>query len=151
GDSAATARPSAAAVIAATTPANTQRRRVIAGPPCSATATVSDARIPPPVCFSPTRDIARGRGSSPTNQDGMAVADETAQALWYVAPEKAEIRTEPAAAPGPGEVRVRALFGALSRGTERLVFSGRVPPSEHARMRAPHMGGAFPFPVKYGY
>jgi len=81
----------------------------------------------------------------------MAVADETAQALWYVAPEKAEIRTEPAAAPGPGEVRVRALFGALSRGTERLVFSGRVPPSEHARMRAPHMGGAFPFPVKYGY
>src|SRR5215813_13151538 len=81
----------------------------------------------------------------------MAVADETAQALWYVAPGKAEIRTEPAAAPGPGEVRVRALFGALSRGTERLVFSGRVPPSEHARMRAPHMGGAFPFPVKYGY
>jgi threonine dehydrogenase-like Zn-dependent dehydrogenase len=48
-------------------------------------------------------------------------------------------------------VRVRALHGAISRGTERLVLAGRVPPSEYARMRAPHMGGAFPFPVKHGY
>jgi threonine dehydrogenase-like Zn-dependent dehydrogenase len=39
----------------------------------------------------------------------------------------------------------------LSRGTERLVLSGRVPESEYERMRAPFMGGAFPFPVKYGY
>ena len=46
---------------------------------------------------------------------------------------------------------MRALFGAISRGTERLVFAGRVPPSEYERMRAPFMGGAFPFPVKYGY
>ena len=46
---------------------------------------------------------------------------------------------------------MRALFGALSRGTERLVFDGRVPPSEFERMRAPFMGGHFPFPVKYGY
>jgi threonine dehydrogenase-like Zn-dependent dehydrogenase len=48
-------------------------------------------------------------------------------------------------------VRVRALYGAVSRGTERLVLAGRVPESEYARMRAPHMGGDFPFPVKYGY
>ena len=51
----------------------------------------------------------------------------------------------------PDSVRVRALYGAVSRGTERLVFSGRVPESEHERMRGPNMGGAFPFPVKYGY
>jgi len=74
-----------------------------------------------------------------------------ASALWYVGPGKAEIRPEPAAAPGPDEVLVRGLYGAISRGTERLVFFGRVPESEHARMRAPLMGGAFPFPVKYGY
>jgi NADPH:quinone reductase-like Zn-dependent oxidoreductase len=54
-------------------------------------------------------------------------------------------------APQPGEVRVRALFGALSRGTEALVLAGRVPESEFERMRAPFMGGRFPFPVKYGY
>ncbi len=84
-------------------------------------------------------------------RDRAAVADMTAQALWYVAPSRAEIRPERVPAPAEGEVLVRALHGALSRGTERLIFSGRVPPGEVERMRAPHMGGSFPFPVKYGY
>jgi NADPH:quinone reductase-like Zn-dependent oxidoreductase len=82
----------------------------------------------------------------------MAVSSEQrAEALWYVAPGKAEIRPETLAQPGPGHVRVRAVASALSRGTERLIFSGRVPESEYERMRAPFMSGAFPFPVKYGY
>ena len=76
---------------------------------------------------------------------------EQAQALWYVAPGKAEIRSEPMGPLPAGHVRVRATLSALSRGTERLVFSGRVPESEFERMRAPFMSGAFPFPVKYGY
>jgi NADPH:quinone reductase-like Zn-dependent oxidoreductase len=80
--------------------------------------------------------------------DGTA---DIAQALWYVAPGRVEIREERLAAPRPGEVRVRALFGALSRGTEALVLAGRVPESEFERMRAPFMGGHFPFPIKYGY
>ena len=46
---------------------------------------------------------------------------------------------------------MRALFGAVSRGTEALVLAGRVPVSEFERMRAPFMAGHFPFPVKYGY
>src|SRR5262249_13145046 len=50
-----------------------------------------------------------------------------------------------------GEVRIEALYGGISRGTERLVFTGCVPASEYARMRAPFMAGDFPFPVKYGY
>ncbi len=79
------------------------------------------------------------------------IAQETAQALWYVAAGQADIRPQVVAMPAAGEVRVRALHGALSRGTERLVFLGRVPESEFDRMRAPHMAGAFPFPVKYGY
>ena len=79
------------------------------------------------------------------------MADESAQALWYVAPGRAEIRRETVAVPATGEVAVRALHGALSRGTERLVLSGRVPEAEFERMRAPYMGGKFPFPVKYGY
>ena len=80
----------------------------------------------------------------------MASSDQ-AQALWYVAPGKAEIRAEPLPAPTAGEVRLTAVASALSRGTERLIFSGRVPESEYERMRAPFMSGAFPFPVKYGY
>ena len=46
---------------------------------------------------------------------------------------------------------MRALHGAISRGTEALIAAGRVPDSEFERMRAPFMAGAFPFPVKYGY
>jgi hypothetical protein len=73
------------------------------------------------------------------------------KALWYVAPGRAELRDEAISAPKPGELQVRALYSAISRGTERLVHAGRVPASEYDRMRAPMMGGAFPFPVKYGY
>jgi threonine dehydrogenase-like Zn-dependent dehydrogenase len=77
--------------------------------------------------------------------------DIEAEALWYVGPGRAEIRPVPLEAPAPGEVRVRALYGAISRGTESLVFAGRVPDSEFERMRGPFMGGSFPYPVKYGY
>jgi NADPH:quinone reductase-like Zn-dependent oxidoreductase len=76
---------------------------------------------------------------------------EWAEALWYVAPGRAEIRVERIAAPAPGEVRIRALHSAISRGTERLVAVGAIPPSEFTTMRVPFMGGQFPFPVKYGY
>jgi NADPH:quinone reductase-like Zn-dependent oxidoreductase len=74
-----------------------------------------------------------------------------AEALWYSAPGIADIRPEALAPPTADEVRVRALFGAVSRGTEALVLAGRVPVSEFERMRAPFMAGNFPFPVKYGY
>ena len=73
------------------------------------------------------------------------------QALWYVAAGRAELREAEAVPASPGDVRVRSLFGAISRGTERLVYRGRVPESEFERMRPPFMGGSFPFPVKYGY
>ncbi len=68
-------------------------------------------------------------------------------ALWCVAPEEAALRP---GEPGRG-VRVETLFTGISRGTERLVFQGRVPDSEVERMRAPAQEGTFPFPVKYGY
>jgi threonine dehydrogenase-like Zn-dependent dehydrogenase len=74
-----------------------------------------------------------------------------ARALWHVAPGTCEIRTQKLPAAGPGDVLVRTLFSGISRGTERLVHQGRVPPGEYERMRGPNMGGSFPFPVKYGY
>ena len=48
-------------------------------------------------------------------------------------------------------MRVRALVSALSRGTESIVFLGRVPPALYADMRCPFQEGDFPGPVKYGY
>ena len=80
-----------------------------------------------------------------------AVNETASRALWYVGAGRAEIRDERLAPLASGAVRVRALHGAISRGTESLVAHGRVPASEFQRMRAPFMAGTFPFPVKYGY
>jgi NADPH:quinone reductase-like Zn-dependent oxidoreductase len=83
----------------------------------------------------------------------MAVSESTdiGSALWYCRPRQVEIRQEAIRAPTGNEIRVRALYSAISRGTETLVWSGKVPQSEFERMRAPFMAGSFPFPVKYGY
>jgi len=78
------------------------------------------------------------------------IADQ-ARAFWIAAPGRGEIRVETLAAPADGEAVVRALFSGVSRGTEALVYKGRVPLSEHERMRAPFQVGTFPAPVKYGY
>jgi 2-desacetyl-2-hydroxyethyl bacteriochlorophyllide A dehydrogenase len=96
------------------------------------------------------RDLRNGNVYNKKHIDGN-VTQMKAQALWYTSPEQAELREETVAAPGPDEISVEALHGAISRGTESLVFNGRVPSSEFDRMRAPFMGGSFPFPVKYGY
>nr|WP_202881632.1 zinc-binding alcohol dehydrogenase [Pedococcus badiiscoriae] len=62
-----------------------------------------------------------------------------------------QIRPSALPARGPGEVLVRTLCSGISRGTETLVFGGRVPQSQYAAMRAPFQEGDFPGPVKYGY
>ena len=74
-----------------------------------------------------------------------------ARALWTVKPETVEFRTQTLGPLPTDHARVRTLFSGISRGTERLVFTGAVPKSEWPRMRAPMQEGQFPFPVKYGY
>jgi threonine dehydrogenase-like Zn-dependent dehydrogenase len=74
-----------------------------------------------------------------------------ARSFWTVAPGRGELRSEVLPSPGEDDVLVETLASGVSRGTEALVFGGRVPPSQFRVMRAPLMGGAFPFPVKYGY
>ena len=73
------------------------------------------------------------------------------RAFWIVAAGRGEIRDEPSLSPGAADVAIRTEYSAVSRGTESLVFNGRVPSSEYQRMRAPFQSGDFPFPVKYGY
>ncbi|MGC5333170.1 zinc-dependent alcohol dehydrogenase [Micromonospora sp. DT62] len=74
-----------------------------------------------------------------------------ARAFWLRTPGEGEIRSAPLADPGPDEVLVRSRYSGVSRGTETLVFAGRVPADQHAAMRAPFQEGDFPAPVKYGY
>jgi threonine dehydrogenase-like Zn-dependent dehydrogenase len=74
-----------------------------------------------------------------------------ARAFWIEAPGRGELRSAELPERGPSDVLVRAIASGISRGTESLVFRGRVPPSQHAAMRCPFQEGDFPAPVKYGY
>ncbi len=67
------------------------------------------------------------------------------------APGHGEIRAQRLRSPASGELLIRTLRSAISRGTESLVFRGEVPESEWRRMRCPFQEGEFPAPVKYGY
>jgi 2-desacetyl-2-hydroxyethyl bacteriochlorophyllide A dehydrogenase len=71
------------------------------------------------------------------------------RALWFAAVRRAELRPEEAPAPGPGEVRVRAVLSAVSHGTEMLVYRGGVP--EGLPLDLPTFAGGFGFPIKHGY
>ncbi|MEP3524461.1 MAG: zinc-binding alcohol dehydrogenase [Hyphomicrobiales bacterium] len=78
-------------------------------------------------------------------------AKELAHALVYTGPMVAAI--EPASMPplGNNDIILQTLKSGISRGTESLVFAGRVPKNEWERMRCPHQVGKFSFPVSYGY
>jgi threonine dehydrogenase-like Zn-dependent dehydrogenase len=74
-----------------------------------------------------------------------------AKAFWLSEPGRGEIRPVTLPDPGPDDVVVRTLVSGISRGSEMLVFEGRVPPDQYDAMRAPFQEGDFPGPVKYGY
>lgn len=88
---------------------------------------------------------------TPDTRTASREGDRNARALWIAAAGICEIREAPVSKPADGHVLVRMQYSGISRGTENLVFNGRVPLSEFERMRGPHMDGEFPFPVKYGY
>jgi threonine dehydrogenase-like Zn-dependent dehydrogenase len=74
-----------------------------------------------------------------------------ATSFWIEGAGRGALRETSLGALAPGHVRVKTRYSAISRGTERLVWTGRVPASEYETMRSPFQDGAFPFPVKYGY
>jgi len=76
---------------------------------------------------------------------------DTARAFVRVAAGRGEIHDVPLPEPGPGEVVVRTLHSGVSRGTETLVFAGRVPEDQYDVMRAPFQRGDLPGPVSSGY
>ncbi len=90
--------------------------------------------------------MAAGTGSA-----GIEKGVVMARAFWVTAPGRGELRQADLPEPGPDDVLVRTLHSAVSRGTESLVFAGRVPASQRAAMRAPFQEGELPGPVKYGY
>jgi 2-desacetyl-2-hydroxyethyl bacteriochlorophyllide A dehydrogenase len=91
-----------------------------------------------------------GRIALRFSPEGRTVPQE-AFAFWVTGPGRGQIRPVPLPEPGPDEVLVRTRYSAMSRGTESLVFSGRIPASQYDAMRSPFQEGDFPGPVKYGY
>jgi threonine dehydrogenase-like Zn-dependent dehydrogenase len=81
----------------------------------------------------------------------MGPVGRDAHAFWVTRPGVGEIQAVALPEPGPDDVVVRTLYTGVSRGTESLVFNGRVPRDQYAIMRAPFQDGDFPGPVKYGY
>jgi threonine dehydrogenase-like Zn-dependent dehydrogenase len=77
--------------------------------------------------------------------------ERDALAFWLSEPGVGEIRPVALPTPGADDVLVRTVRSGVSRGTESLVFRGKVPVSQYAAMRAPFQEGDFPGPVKYGY
>jgi hypothetical protein len=102
-------------------------------------------------CASSRLRLYRAREKYKNGPMVSAQPGDSARAFWIAAPGFGEIRSERLPARANDQVVVRALYSGISRGTEALVFQGRVPESESERMRAPFQAGAFPAPVKYGY
>lgn len=100
---------------------------------------------------TPAPDIAGGGAGVGPFETPMTSPERTARAYWVTAPGAGAIRKQVLAAPAAGEVLVETTHSGISRGTESLVFGGRVPASELERMRCPFQEGDFPAPVKYGY
>jgi threonine dehydrogenase-like Zn-dependent dehydrogenase len=73
------------------------------------------------------------------------------RAFWATSPGRGGLQEVSVRDPGPDDVRVKTSFSGVSRGTESLVFQGRVPESQQQAMRCPHQEGSFSFPIKYGY
>jgi 2-desacetyl-2-hydroxyethyl bacteriochlorophyllide A dehydrogenase len=72
-------------------------------------------------------------------------------ALWHLNKSLSSIKQETLPILHPSEVLIESQYSLISTGTEKLVASGKVPPSMKEKMRVPFMGGDFHFPIKYGY
>jgi 2-desacetyl-2-hydroxyethyl bacteriochlorophyllide A dehydrogenase len=80
------------------------------------------------------------------------MARDTRRRIQFPAPEEAEVVTEEAPSPGPGEVRVRTAYSAISPGTERLVYQGKVPSDLQADASIEALrDDTLSYPISYGY
>lgn len=72
-------------------------------------------------------------------------------ALYFTAPYTAEIREESLPPPAADEVLVQTIISAISPGSEMLFYRGQVPAGLAVDATIDALGGAFAYPLKYGY
>lgn len=73
------------------------------------------------------------------------------RALYFAAPQVAEVRDEALAPPGAGQALVATRLSAISPGTELLIYRGQAPSEMAVDATIAALGGAFRFPLKFGY
>lgn len=73
------------------------------------------------------------------------------QSLYFLEPQRVEVREESLAAPGLGQVLVQTLLSAVSSGTELLIYRGQAPAEMPVDESIVALPGKFTFPLKYGY
>ncbi len=94
--------------------------------------------------------MKRGKAEAPMNEPGRRTQSSRGRSGMSAAAAPS-CGSAPLPPLGAGRGARAHALERLSRGTERLVFEGRVAAVESERMRAPLQEGDFPFPVKYGY
>lgn len=72
-------------------------------------------------------------------------------ALYFTAPYAVEIREEPLPPLSADEVLVQTIVSAISPGSEMLFYRGQVPAGLAVDATIDALGGAFAYPLKYGY
>ncbi len=89
-----------------------------------------------------------------TNSESLARQGTiTASQLWFTAPFQVEVRNVPLAPPAADEVQVRALYSAVSPGSELLLYRGQLPDSMALDSSLESLQGTShsQYPVQYGY
>jgi 2-desacetyl-2-hydroxyethyl bacteriochlorophyllide A dehydrogenase len=71
------------------------------------------------------------------------------EAVWFGAPQRVEVRQEPATPVGPDDVRIRSVVSGVSAGSELLVYRGNAPRDQQPDL--PTVRGDFGFPIKFAY
>lgn len=66
-------------------------------------------------------------------------------------PGVAEVREQPIPQPADDQILVEADFSAISAGTERMFFQGRVPAGTEVDTNLPGLSGRVSYPLRYGY
>jgi 2-desacetyl-2-hydroxyethyl bacteriochlorophyllide A dehydrogenase len=75
----------------------------------------------------------------------------TARSLYFVEPNRVEVRERPVPDPGPGELLVQTRYSAVSSGTELLVYRGEVPDGMALDETIDALDDGVSYPLKYGY
>lgn len=71
--------------------------------------------------------------------------------LQFTEPYHTTVLEKPVPEPSPGQVRVESLLSAVSPGTERLVYEGKIPAGLSADATIDSLGGSLSYPISYGY